>query len=316
MNGQWSLYIVDDAGTDLGSLSSGWSLTFESTTYTCTFSPTGTARVDFDGDGKSDRSVFRSGNWYVQRSTAGFVAQQWGSSSDTVISGDFDGDGKADYGVFRPTASPDTTPDFFILQSSNNTPKYVAWGLPGDTPVIGDFDGDNKDDVAVWRSSTGQWAIKPTNNSAPIYYTFGQNGDRPIVADYDGDNKDDVAVYRGGNWYIIGSTVGFKAQNWGVAGDSVVPGDYDGDSKDDLAVWRPETGQWSILQSSNNTPKYVTFGQLGDTVVPGDYDGDGKDDVAIFRNGFWYTIGSTSGLQPAVQFGVGGDIPIENVYTR
>ncbi|MEP6901188.1 MAG: FG-GAP-like repeat-containing protein [Actinomycetota bacterium] len=41
--------------------------------------------ADFDGDGKSDIAVFRpsSNVWYLQRSTAGFVAQAFGSSGDS-----------------------------------------------------------------------------------------------------------------------------------------------------------------------------------------------------------------------------------------
>ncbi|MFL6210762.1 MAG: M36 family metallopeptidase [Pyrinomonadaceae bacterium] len=35
-NGTWSLYVVDDAGTDVGNFNGGWSLTLTSTSYQCT----------------------------------------------------------------------------------------------------------------------------------------------------------------------------------------------------------------------------------------------------------------------------------------
>jgi hypothetical protein len=45
--------------------------------------PTG-VQFDFDGDGKSDISVFRpsDGVWYLNRSNQGFAAIQFGASTD------------------------------------------------------------------------------------------------------------------------------------------------------------------------------------------------------------------------------------------
>jgi hypothetical protein len=40
---------------------------------------------DNDGDGKFDTAVFRSGSRFVQRSTAGFFAQNFGAASDVPI---------------------------------------------------------------------------------------------------------------------------------------------------------------------------------------------------------------------------------------
>ena len=63
---------------------------------------------DFDGDGKSDLSVWRGsdGNWLVANSGDGQLqATAWGSSAspynDVIVSGDYDGDGKTDLAVFR-----------------------------------------------------------------------------------------------------------------------------------------------------------------------------------------------------------------------
>ena len=79
LNGDWKLWIDDDAGGDSGSITGGWSITFESDDYAC---PTiiNSPRADFDGDGKTDLSVFRptEGNWYLNRSFAGFTAINWG----------------------------------------------------------------------------------------------------------------------------------------------------------------------------------------------------------------------------------------------
>src|SRR6185295_2380427 len=66
--------------------------------YNCPFTAVPKSRADFDGDGKSDVSVFRTSDatWYVNRSTAGFFAVKWGLGTDQIIPGDYDGDGKAD----------------------------------------------------------------------------------------------------------------------------------------------------------------------------------------------------------------------------
>jgi hypothetical protein len=62
---------------------------------------------DFDGDGRSDVSVWResAGAWYSTNSSDGSqAARQFGSAGDQIVPGDFDGDGRTDYAVFRPSS--------------------------------------------------------------------------------------------------------------------------------------------------------------------------------------------------------------------
>ena len=43
--------------------------------------------ADYDGDGKFDTAIFRptNSNWYVQRSTAGILIQQFGIAGDKPV---------------------------------------------------------------------------------------------------------------------------------------------------------------------------------------------------------------------------------------
>jgi hypothetical protein len=88
--------------------------------------------ADFDGDGIIDIAVFRpsTGIWYVQGSTVGFFARQWGRNGDVPLHGDFDGDRKSDISVWRPDDG-----NFYILQSGTGTPFIIHWGQNGDIPV-------------------------------------------------------------------------------------------------------------------------------------------------------------------------------------
>ncbi|MCS6873352.1 MAG: M36 family metallopeptidase [Pyrinomonadaceae bacterium] len=312
LNGTWTLYVVDDAAGDSGTMA-GWKLTFESDDYTCSLSPSVRSRADFDGDGRTDISVYRQSNntWYLQRSTAGFTSVLWGSGSDIPVPGDYDGDGKADIAVYRGNNAPGLY-DYFVLRSSTNTLMSVEWGLSGDIPVTGDYDGDGKFDYALYRPSDNYWYILKGSDFTILSMTqFGQSGDVPLTGDFDGDGKSDRAVYRGGTWIIQRSSGGQVSISWGLPTDAPVPADYDGDNKDDVAVFR--NGTWYIMRSTDNSMQVVNFGASGDVPVPGDYDGDGKDDVAVYRNGTWYVNRSTSGFLAAV-FGLGTDTALPKRY--
>jgi Tol biopolymer transport system component len=276
------------------------------------------SRADFDGDGRTDVSVFRpsEGNWYIDRSTGGFTTSNWGISTDKLVPGDYDGDGKADLAIFRADADPAHF-DYYILNSASGTIWGLSWGLPGDIPVVGDYDGDGRSDVTVYRPSNNTWYIH-RSTAGFIAATFGTAGDIPVVINPDDDNTSNIAVFRpnSNTWYIATTLIdpshNFTATPWGEAGDILVPADYDGDNKEDVAIFRPSEGTWYVRQSSNGTLLAIQWGANGDVPVPGDYDGDGKDDLAVFRGGNWYIYGTIS--PPAIRFGLATDEPIPKTY--
>lgn len=272
------------------------------------------SRADFDGDGRTDLSVFRpsEGNWYLNRSTAGFSVIKWGISSDTLVPADYDGDGKTDTAVMR-LSNTLGTPDFYILNSNGFVLSGVEWGSTGDLPVVADYDGDGKSDVAVYRPSTQTWF---TLNSAGgiTVAPYGIAGDVPVVGDYLGDSKSDFTVFRPSNntWYTLLAGGGSAIRTFGATGDLLVPGNYVGDDKDDLAVFRPSNGTWYIFNSATNAVTITPFGVSGDIPVTGDYNGDGTEDIAIYRpaGGQWWIRSSAGGAISTTPFGISTDTPI------
>ncbi len=273
---------------------------------------------DFDGDGKTDISIFRANGgewWYQKSSNDGNAAFQFGSQTDKLVPADFTGDGKTDIAFFRPSSG-----QWFVLRSEDLSFYAFPFGAAGDVPVPADYDGDSKADAAVFRESSLTWFINKSSGGTDII-SFGAVGDKPVVGDYDGDGKTDIAIFRangatGAEWWIRKSSDGnIFALTFGTSADKPVQGDFTGDGKTDIAFFRPLTGEWFILRSEDLSFYSFPFGTNGDVPVPGDYDGDGRFDAGVFRSATsnWFVQRSTAGTL-IQQFGISGDVPVPNVF--
>ena len=329
-NGIWTITAIDNASGETGSLRA-WTVIINSSctsptstptntptatptnTPTTTPTPTNSAAFDYDGDSKSDVSIFRptDGAWYLQQSTAGLYGTLFGYGTDKITPADFDGDGKTDIAVYRPDAGI-----WYVFKSSNGTVTYNIFGLAEDLPTPADYDGDGKADVSVFRPSTATWYRQNSSDGSFYGQQFGLPEDKPTVGDFDGDGKADIAIFRPslGDWYQFNSSDGsVSGARFGFGTDVIVPADYDGDGETDIAIFRPSTGIWYITNSSNGTVSYNIFGLPDDIPAPGDFDGDGKADVSVFRpsDGTWYRRNSSDGSYTAFQFGASGDKPTQ-----
>jgi uncharacterized delta-60 repeat protein len=272
------------------------------------------AKFDFDGDNKTDVSIFRSAPgewWYLRSSDLSNRAFQFGSSTDKIVPADFTGDGKTDLAFWR-----ESTGEWFILRSEDSDFYSFPFGTSGDIPVSSDFDGDGKADAAVFRPSNATWYILNSSGGTTITQ-FGVSEDIPVVEDYDGDGKADIAIFRPSvsQWWINKSSGGVIVYQFGADGDKPVPADFTGDGKADVAVWRPSSGEWFVLRSEDSSFYSAPFGTNGDIPVAGDYDGDGKADIAVFRptNNVWFLQKSANGFS-AVTFGITGDKPVPSAF--
>ncbi len=297
----------------------------------CTVNCTTASRekiADFDGDGKTDASVFRNRMWFINPSSSNdsnsFYGVPFGLATDKLTPADFDGDGKTDITVWRENVNG-TSAYFYILQSSTNTFHAVQFGQTGDDPrVVGDWDGDGRADPAFYREGTSAGAqslffYRPSTQPSVDFVRihWGTAGDQAVHGDFDGDRRMDAAIYRPSDsfWYVLNSSNSqTRTARWGFASDKRVTGDFDGDSKTDFAFYRD--GLWAFIESSNNQPRYVNWGLGSDKVVAGDYDGDGKTDFAVWRAGVYYIL-KNSNSQPTYQyFGISGDIPVASAFVR
>jgi|GEM_PF-886659 len=247
---------------------------------------------DFDGDSKSDISVWRPGApsvaaFYIfQSSDSTLRVDTFGQSGDNPsVVDDYTGDGKADVAVYRGgAASGDPSFWFYRASSGPNSGNivYTQWGSNGDFPAPGDYDGNGQADFMIQRNGGGGqanfWMLANGPGTVSVYY-FGTPTDVIVPGDYDGDGKTDLAVIRGNaggiDWYVRKSSAPADPPyfgTWGLsASDFPVQGDYDGDGKTDAAVWRPnadpQQNYFYVRTSSSGALAQTEWGQNGDYPV-------------------------------------------------
>jgi len=275
--------------------------------------PASTAINDIDRDLRTDRTIVRSGTWWVHKTgDEGDISTALGLDSDFALpAANMAGSGVLEVLAFRPSSGTWLSRSL-DLDGTAGAIASLQFGTSTDIPVPGDYDGDGVVDEAVFRPSNGTWFASLSMGGPDLVVQFGVSTDIPVPGDYDGDGLTDPAVFRpsSNTWFAHPSGGGADLTlQWGATGDRLVPADYDGDRRADFAYFRPSTGHWVAKLSGNGATQDLTFGVSTDKLVPGDYDGDGRVDVAVFRpsEGIWYAHPSAGGPDVVGPFGVSTD---------
>ncbi|OJX30963.1 MAG: hypothetical protein BGO86_00780 [Chryseobacterium sp. 36-9] len=276
---------------------------------------------DYDGDGKSDRSLkTNTGEWKIDFKSNGFsstwdvVYSQYGNAEAHGVPADYNGDGITDLSV--KTDWGDWLINFYDAQGNGGWDLHLN-DQRGDAtchPVPADYNGDGLDDLAV-KTDDGRWyidfAVDGTYHNGYGIWDIQLNDQRgnatchPVPADYNGDGLADLAVQTdNGNWFIDFAEQGANNNGYGVwdvmlysrwnGPAQAAQADYDGDGLVDISVKTDNDGTWYIDYAGNGFGTWDLIidnqrGGAGAHPVPADYDGDGMADLSVKTDdGRWF----------------------------
>jgi hypothetical protein len=281
------VYDTTEGGTNNTSYSANVGSAARLTSQITVTQTVATAKVDFNGDGKTDivwRNLAAGQTivWLMNGNQYGsfqFVSPaETDTAWDVIGQGDFNSDGKTDLlwansqtGELRVWFMNGMT---FVSSQAISLPPTSMWPLAWKVAAVADFNSDGKADL-LWRNSTtGEntvWVMNGLNTSSIVSLAISiPDTSWKIVGagDFNGDGKPDI-LWRnsisGQNiiWIMNGTSyVSFQFvdptiadTNWQVAG----VGDFSGDSGSDI-LWRNSlTGQNIIWTMNGTTFSSFTF---------------------------------------------------------
>lgn len=287
-NGTWSLYVRDDVGTDSGSISGGWSISF--LTPTCSSScgggnipPVSNAGTDqnvnsctnvmLNGSGSSDPDSGPNPLSFAWSQTAGPTVVINNPTSATPT---FEAPNVATTAVltFQLTVSDGAAMNSDTI---NVTANHVA--------------GVHVDTVGLYTNAGNTFFLRNCNGPGPADVTtfFGPNALIPLRGDWDNNGTDTVGVYdpATGSFFLRNANTPGPADiafTFGPANRLPIVGDWDGNGTVTVGIYDTATGTFFLRNS--NTPGAAdltfTFGAGGATPLAGDWDGNGSTTIGIY----------------------------------
>ena len=117
--------------------------------------------------------------------------------------------------------------DFVVVRY--NTDGTLDTTFDGDGKVTTDF--NNKSDAAFGAAIQPDGRIvvvgvSGTNNTDKDFAIARYNADGSLDSSFDGDGRTDFAVFRSGIWYLLQSTNGFAATQFGLGSDAPLEAAY------------------------------------------------------------------------------------------
>jgi len=248
--------------------------------------------ADYDGDGRSDLSLFDTaiGNWHLYTMAGQSGVIRYGSSAMQPLVGDFDGDGRCELSLYYPFSG-----GWYSLNPWTGQSTASSFGDATMIPVPADYDGDRVADTAVYCPSSGYWFINASKGGI-FSLPFGGPSLIPVPGDYSGDGACDLGVYDPATgtlalylWNIYTRQGQLVRAHLGGPTMTPLACDMDGDGRADIIFFDNATGVWYVYTWTGQQIS-GQFGWSGCVPVPGDYDGDGRADAAIYYppTGMWY----------------------------
>jgi Ca2+-binding RTX toxin-like protein len=255
-----------------------------------------TVAQDFNGDGRSDVTVWRGQPNGSLVEAAGLSANALDASWRIAGLGDFNGDGRDDI-LWRHSTG---VIGEWLGQSGvfTNNSGVAANAVDNSWVVAGvaDYNGDGRDDI-LWRHSSGeigQWLGQANgsfiNNGGAAANKVDTSWTVVASGDFNGDGRSDIlwrhssGVFAEWQGSASGALVNAGAVLTGATGSVVGAGDFNGDGRQDIlmrsgsgviTVWMGQTsGQFtSFTPSQQLTDANWKISQIGD------FNGDGRDDL-------------------------------------
>ncbi|MGH9623278.1 MAG: FG-GAP repeat domain-containing protein, partial [Bryobacteraceae bacterium] len=150
---------------------------------------------DFNGDGKTDFSVWRP---YDPTIVTNWPNQGAGYHPGAQLHIQFSGGGSTYY---------ESVPPSQLFATNFKVPGFDSTKSRVYNRIEADFDGDGTPDYALFDPNTDAWFVIPSSDPAhPVHQFWGENGvgDIPVPANYRGTDKADYAVFSSstGIWWI------------------------------------------------------------------------------------------------------------------